>query len=230
VVRALTPQPAKRTFKVAGGLRTFKRVAYKQHLQEIIIMGKTAKKGKKETVSDDELEELEGIEELDELEDEDEDVDEVEDEDEDEPEDEDEDEEDEEPAPKKGKSKKAAKPAAEKKPRQSRAAADGMVGTQELAADLDVTPRELRMVLRKLREQDPVYAPDAETGRYQWKSLKDKQVLKIKKAIKSGLHKQIRDESLQKLKDAKAAEKAAASNDATTKTSKKGKKKNKKAE
>lgn len=190
-------------------------------------MSKSAKKPakSKKTVTDDELEELDGLEELDELEDEDEDEDEVEDEPEDEDEDDDEDDEDEEPAPKKGK-KASKKPA---KPRQSRAAADGMVGTQELAADLDVTPRELRMVLRKLREKDPVYAPDSETGRYQWKSLKDKQVLKIKKAIASGLHKQIRDESLQKLKDQKAAEKAASSNDASAKTNKKNKKGKKKA-
>lgn len=220
---SLSPLPKKRTFRVAGGLRNFTRVSYKKQLQEVIIVAKSAKKPakSKKTVTDDELEELDGLEELDELEDEDEDEDEVE---EDEPEDEDEDEddededEDEEPAPKKGKK-------GSKKPRQSRAAADGMVGTQELAADLDVTPRELRMVLRKLREKDPVYAPDSETGRYQWKSLKDKQVVKIKKAIASGLHKQIRDDALQVLKDKKAAEKAASSNDASAKTNKKGKKK-----
>jgi len=222
VVRSLTPPPEKRKFKVAGGLRTFTRVTHKQHLQEVIIVAKAAKASKKKsTVTDDELEELEGLEELDELEDEDEDE-----ADEEEPEDEDEDDEDEdeEPAPKKGKAKK---PAAKAKPKQSRAAADGLVGTNELAEDLGITARELRMVLRKLREKDPVYAPNGETGRYQWASLKDPQVKKIKKAIDSGLHKQIRDESLQKLKDQKAAEKAAASNDASTKT-KKGKKDKKK--
>jgi hypothetical protein len=223
VVTSLSPLPKKRRFKVAGGIRTFTRVSYKKQLQEVIIVAKSTKKPakSKKTVTDDELEELDGLEELDELEDEDEDEDEVEeDEPEDEDEDEDEDDDDEEPAPKKA--KKAAKP------RQSRAAADGMVGTQELAADLDVTPRELRMVLRKLREKDDVYSPDSETGRYQWKSLKDKQVLKIKKAIESGLHKTIRDEALQVLKDKKAAEKAASSNDASAKTKKNKKKKTKK--
>jgi hypothetical protein len=224
VVTTLKPQPKKRKFKVAGGLRTFTRVSHKKQLQEILIVAKSAKKSKK-AVTDDELEELEGLEELDELEDEDEDVD-VEDEDEPEDEDEDEDE-DEEPAPKKGRGKKS-EPAAKKPPRKSRAAADGMVGTQEVAELCGIDSRQLRMALRELRKKDDSFAPDSETGRYQWKSLNDKQVKKIKKAIDAGLHKEVRDAQLNKLKEQKAAEKEAKTNDATTKTKKKGKK-NKKA-
>jgi hypothetical protein len=215
VVRSLTPLPEKRKFKAFGGLRTYTKVREKYHLQEVIIMAKAAKKGKTAVVTDDELEELEGIEELEDLEEEDEELEEPEDElDEDDDEDDEDEDEDEEEEP----VKKA------KKPRQSRAAANGFVGTQELAEDLGVSSRELRMVLRKLREKDDVYKPDAETGRYQWKSLKDPQVKKIKKAIDSGLHKKIRDESLERLKQDQAAKKAAKSKDASTKT-KKGKKK-----
>jgi hypothetical protein len=223
VVTTLTPQPEKRKFKVAGGLRTFTKVAEKHQLQEVIIMAKAAKKGKKnETVTDEELEELEGLEELDELEeglsDDEDEVEEPEDEDED-------DDEDEEPAPKKGKKAKTPKEV-EKKPRQSRAAADGLIGTQEAAEFVGAKDaRELRMVLRKLREKDPSFAPDAETGRYQWKSLKDKQLVKVKKAFEAGLHTQIKTESLDKLKESQKEKKAAKSKDATTKTKKDKKKK-----
>jgi hypothetical protein len=228
VVRSLSPLPEKRKFKVAGGLRTFTKVREKYHLQEVIIVAKSAKatKNKKSAeVEDSELDELEGLEELDELEEEDEDVeDEEEPDDEDEDEDEDDDDEDddeeEEVAPKK--SKKTSKP------RQSRAAADGLVGTQEVADFCGVSSRELRMVLRKLREKDSKFAPDSETGRYQWKSLKDKQVVALKKAIDKGLHKEIRAASLEKLK-ADQAEKKAAKDARSKTTTKKDKKKKKKA-
>jgi hypothetical protein len=106
--------------------------------------------------------------------------------------------------------------------RPSRAAADGLVGTQEVAEFCGVSSRELRMVLRELRKKNPKFAPDSETGRYQWKSLNDKQVLAIKKAIDSGLHKDIKTASLEKLKADQAEKKA--SKDARSKTTKVGKK------
>lgn len=227
LVKTLTPQPDVRKFRVPGGIRTFKKVKEKQQLQEIIIMAKAAKakKGKKNTdVTDDELEELETIEDIDDLEDleEEDEVDEDEDEDEDEPEDEaddddDEDEEEEVVAEKPKKKKKA-----------SQASKNGFVGTQEVAEYCGVNSRELRMVLRSLRKKDDTFVPDEETGRYQWKSLKDPQIKKIKKAIDAGAAKEIRDEALQKLKDKKAAEKAgkdAKKNTSSTKGKKKGKKK-----
>lgn len=223
VVRSLSPLPDKKRFKVAGGLRTFTKVKQKRHLQEVIFVAKASTKTKNKKsaeVEDSELDELEGLEELDDLEEEDEDVEDEEepdDEDEDEDEDEEDDEdEEEEVAPKK--SKKA-------KPRQSRAAADGLVGTQEVADFCGVSSRELRMVLRKLREKDSKFAPDPETGRYQWKSLKDKQVVALKKAIDKGLHKEIRAESLDKLKADQAEKKAAKDARAKTTTKKSGKKK-----
>lgn len=213
IVKTLSLPAPVRKFKVAGGVRKFKRVKYKHHLQEVIIVAKStkaAKNKKSAEVTDDEIDELEGLEDLDEEledeeveEDEDEDEDEEEDEDEDEEEDdEDEDDEEEEPAAKK---KGKGKPKAKK----SNAAKNGFVGTAELADDLDIDSRTLRMVLRKLREQDDAFAPDSESGRYQWKSLNDPQVKKIRKAIAKGVHKDIKKESLDRLKEKKAAEKAA---------------------
>jgi hypothetical protein len=234
VVRTLSPPPEKRKFRSVGGVRTYTKVKERYHLQEVIIVAKSAKTKTKKSaeVTDTELDELEGIEELDDLEDELEDEvgdeeepdDEEEDEDEDEDEDDEDDDEEEEevPASKNGRGKKASKP------RQSRAAADGLVGTQEVAEFCGVSSRELRMVLRKLREKDTAFQPDSETGRYQWKSLKDPRVKKIKKAIDSGLHKKIRDESLNRLKEQNAAKKAEKENDARAKTKKSSGKKNKK--
>jgi hypothetical protein len=225
VVKSLSPPPEVRKFRVAGGTRKFKRVSYKIQLQEVIIVAKStkaAKNKKSAEVTDDEIDELDGLEDLDEELEEDEDVEEEdedeEDEDEDEEEDDDEDEEEEEPAPKKSKK------------RQSQAAKNGKVGTAELAEDLGIDSRTLRMVLRKLRENDDTYAPDSETGRYQWNSLKDPQVKKIKKAIKDGLDKQIKSESLQKLKERKEAERASAKEKTDKKSAKSttGKKKTKK--
>lgn len=224
MVKSLTPPPDTRKFKVAGGIRKYKRVAFKEQLQEVIIVAKatkTKKNAKSNEVTDDEIDELEGLEDLDE------ELEEAEDEDEDEEESDDEDDDDEEEeAPKKGKGKKASS-----KPKQSQAAKAGFVGTSELAEDLGIDSRSLRMVLRKLREKDEGFAPDSESGRYQWKSLNDPQVKNIKKAIKDGLHTQIKNESLQKLKDKKAAEKGA-KDKTDKKSSKKGKKdkKNKKSE
>jgi hypothetical protein len=49
---------------------------------------------------------------------------------------------------------------------------------------------------------------DADSGRYEWDSLKDKEVIEIGKLIKSGEHKRVQAEALEKLKAKKAADKA----------------------
>ena len=232
VTKTLDYPPEVRKFKVPGGIKKFKRVSYKEARVEVFIVAKATKKStkKKNTeVTDDELDELESVDDLEEEVDEDledEDVDEDEDEDEDEDDedededdedepddedDEDEDEEDEEPPKrKKGKSK----------PRQSRAAKEGLVGTQEIAKAAGCDARTLRMVLRKHK-----VAKDEESGRYQWKSLNDPTVKKILKWIKAGEADSIKKESLDKLKAKKAAEKTAKSKDAASKTTGKKKKK-----
>jgi len=174
----------------------------------VIIVAST--KGRKKAVTEDELEEIEGLEDIEIEDDEDEIEDEIEDDDEEEPEDEDEDEDDE-PAPKakKGRAKKAAP-----KPR---VRDDGMVGTTEVAAEFGVDSRTLRMVLRKHG-----IPKNADSGRYEWEGLNDKTVVKIGKLIAKGEAKAVKTESLQKLKDKKEAEKAAAAK--ATKKTKKAKK------
>ena len=207
VVKTLHPPPDTRTFRTGQGLKKFKLKAVKKTTKEFIIMAKAARTKKKtdeDEILDAELEELE--EELEELEDEDEDED-VELEEETDDEDEDDDEE-EEPAPKKKRSKGAA-------PGKSRAAATGKVGTAEVAAHCGVDPRTLRMVLRKHK-----IAKDEESGRYEWASLKSKEVVKIKKLIDAGEAQEVKREGLEKLKAQKEKERAAAK-----KSGKKGKKK-----
>jgi hypothetical protein len=207
VVKTLTPPPETRTFKVAGGIRKFKRVKYKQHLQEVLIVAKSTKtKGKGKTdITDDELEDLETVDDLEDLEDE-------VDEDEEEDEDEDEDDEEEEPPT------KASRKKAKSKPKQSQASKNGKVGTAEVAEAAGVDGRTLRMVLRKHS-----VPKDEETGRYEWSSLKAPEVKKILKWIEKGEAQDIKNEALDKLKAKKAAEK-----DAKAKTSKTSKKKGKK--
>jgi hypothetical protein len=170
----------------------------------------TKKKSQVDEITDDELEELEGLEEL---EDEDEDEDETEAVEPDDDEEDDEDDEDEEPAPKK-KSKKGKA----KTKRPSRASQDGLVGTQEVAAHCGIDGRTLRMVLRKHKIQK-----DEDTGRYQWDSLKDPEVKKIKKLVDAGEAKAVKQEGLDKLKARNEAKK-----DAKAKTKKSGKGKKKK--
>lgn len=156
-------------------------------------------KGRKKAVTEDELEEIEGLEDIEIEDDEDleiEDEDEVED-DEEEPEDEDEDEEPE-PAPKA--KKRAKKPVAKVKARE-----DGTVGTTEVAAHFNVDSRTLRMVLRKHS-----IPKSADSGRYEWDGLEDKTVVRIGKLIAKGEAKAVKQESLQKLKDKKEAERAVA--------------------
>jgi hypothetical protein len=43
IVKSLDPPPKTRTFKGPGGLRKFKRVKYKKHLQEVLIVAKATK-------------------------------------------------------------------------------------------------------------------------------------------------------------------------------------------
>lgn len=222
MVKSITEPPETRKFKVPGGLRTFTRVRYKRHLQEVLIVARATKKpapkkkGRKNVeVTDDEIDELESVDELeededledDDLDEDDEDTDEDEeddDEDEDEPDDEDEDveedddedddEEDEEEPPKRS-----------KKPRKSRAAAEGKIGTNEIAEKAGVDSRTLRMVLRKHKVKK-----DVETKRYQWDSWKNPTVKKILQWLKDGEAEEIKQESLSKLKETQEAKRAAA--------------------
>jgi hypothetical protein len=226
VVKTLEEPPETRKFKVHGGVKKFKRVAMKKHLQEVVIVAKAAKKSKKNTdVTDDEIDELETVDDLeealeedeDEVEDDDDDEDEDDDEedededdDEDEPDDEDDDEDDEDEEDEKPKKKKS-------KNKGRRRTTAGKVGTADVAEHCGVDSRTLRMVLRKHK-----IAKDDETGRYEWPSLKDPTVKKIKKLIDKGEADNIKKESLDRLKEKKAAEK-----DAKKKTSKSGKKKDK---
>lgn len=159
---------------------------------------------------EDDLDELEGLEELDEIEPDDEDVEEApapkkrrtrkaapkkvveEDEDEDDEEDEDEDE-DEEPAPKRRtRSKTPTKKAPVKKATKkgtsaagkSTKEATGGVGSAELAeaatdlAEVEITGRDVRVYLRKNG-----IPKDEDHGRYVWPSEKNKEFVKLAKAI-----------------------------------------------
>jgi len=226
VVRSITKPPPVRKFKVAGGIRNFYLIKSKKHLQEVLIVARTTKKPAKKApakkrgasrrkkqedveVTDDEIDELESVDELDEdeddleedededLEEEDEDEeeddeDEPEDEDEDDEEDEDEDDEEDEEPPKRS-----------RKPRQSRAAADGKVGTNEIAQKAGVDSRTLRMVLRKHKVKK-----DSETRRYQWSSFKHPTVVKILKWLEDGEADDVKTESLDKLKKTQEAKRA----------------------
>lgn len=221
VVKSITKPPKERVFKVQGGNRKFRRIKYKQQLQEVLIVARATKTPAKKSgssrrkkqedveVTDDEIDELESVDELEEdeeLEEEDEDLDEDEeeedDEDEDEPEDEDEDDEDEDED--EDDEEDEEPPKRSKKPRQSRAAADGMVGTNEIAKKAGVDSRTLRMVLRKHKVKK-----DPETRRYQWKSFNDPTVKKILKWLKAGEAEDIKKESLAKLKEGQEKKRAA---------------------
>lgn len=225
-VKSITKPPETRKFKVQGGLRTFRRIKYKQCLQEVLIVARATKKPaskkgasrrKKQEdveVTDDEIDELESMDELDDDEDlEDEDVEEEE-EDEEEDEDEDEDDEDDEDEPDdededededEDDEEEEAPPKRSKKPRQSRAAAEGKIGTNEIATKAGVDSRTLRMVLRKHNVKK-----DPETNRYQWDSWKNPTVKKILKWLESGEADDIKKESLNKLKETQEKKRAAA--------------------
>jgi hypothetical protein len=206
VIHSVREPPRAITLNTGHGKRKFEAQSIKTRLTKVIIVAST--KNRKKAVTDDELEEIEGLEEM-EVEDE-ELEDEVEDEEEEEPEDEDEDEEEEEaPAPK---VKKTTKTKVKVKGRD-----DGKVGTAEVAAHFNIDGRTLRMVLRKHG-----IPTNSETHRYEWNGLDDKTVVKIGKLIASGEAKAVKQDSLQKLKDKKAADKATA--DGATKKVKKSKK------
>lgn len=212
IVHSVRRPPTEKVFHVAAGRRKFKLAKLTIDKRTILIMAKT--KTRKKPVEQEELEEIEALEELEELEDEEEEdedaedddsEDEEDDEDEDEPEDEeeeDEDEEDEEPAPKR--SKKSAKSKSTTKSNskapKSRAAAEGKVGTQEVAAAAGIDGRALRIMLRKHG-----IPTDEDSGRYQWTSLNHPQVKKILQLVKQGAHKKAAQEGLDKLKAKKAA-------------------------
>ena len=240
VIHSVTPPPKTRTLRGSGGLRKYKRVKFISTDRKVLIVAKTAKKGKgknksADEITDEELEDLEDLEELEDVEDEvdepddeDEDSDEEDDDESDDDEDEDEDDEDEdededdeeeeEPAPKKG---KKGKKGSSKKQSRSRTT-DGKVGTQELADHLGITPRDLRMLLRKLQ-----IPKDEETSRYEWSSMNHPQVKKIVKAHKSGATKEAKQEGLDKLKSkktSKADKKQSSGKSSKSKKGKKGKK------
>jgi hypothetical protein len=205
-VKMLSRPPATRVFRAATGRRKYKLVALHSKITEVIYVAKGTKNRKKSV--DQEAEELAALEEL-----EDDDEEEPELEDEDSEDDEDESDDEDEPAPKKG--KKAPKSA----PKESRAKADGQIGTAELAAHAGVDSRTLRMVLRKHKVEK-----DEESGQYRWKSLKDKEVVKILKLLKSGEAEKIKKESLDALKERQAEKKAGKEAGKKGKKSKKAKK------
>lgn len=220
IVYTITRPKRSRIFRVAGGRRKFKAVAASTTTREFIIMGKSAKEKKKkdnDEITDDELKELESLEDVD-------DEDETTEPDEDTDDDGDEDE-----APKAKKAKKGKKgkkgedeaPAKKRggaAPGKSRAAANGKVGTAEIAAAGGCDARTLRMVLRKHEIEK-----DEETGRYEWDSMKDPTVKKILKLLKDGEADAVKQEGLQRLKDSKAKDAAGKTTDG--KKDKKGKKK-----
>lgn len=206
IVRTINkPPPPEREFRLASSdPKPFKRTRLTKSTRKAIIImatGKTkdkkgsTKKGKtrEKPVEDETLEELTDLEDVEELaEDEDEETTDTSTDDSEDTDDDDDDEEVEKPKKnKKGKKNKKT----------TRAAGNGKVGTQEIAAEAGCDSRTLRMVLRKHAvEKDP------ETGRYEWASLEDKTVKQILKWIKAGEAKDIKKESLDKLKEKKAAE------------------------
>lgn len=210
-VKSLAEPPRLKTLRTSKGPLPFKLVSFKPTTREVIIVART--KNRKKPV-EEEIEELEALEELEELDDEDEeeieDVEEVED-DEDEPDDEDDEDEDEDAPPPKRSSKKSktasSSSSAKKsrtKPAQSRASANGKVGTQEVAEHFGVDGRTLRMVLRKHE-----VAKDPDSGRYEWSSLTNREVVRIGKLIKGGAAKEVKTEQLDKIKNRKSTKTAA---------------------
>lgn len=168
-----------------------------------------AKKPKAEAI-EEELEDLEDLEDL-EVEEDEEDTEEDEDED---TEDDDTEEDDEEDAPAPKKAKKAKKP---------RKRDDGKIGSAELAAALDTSGRELRVMLRQKEVEK------ADTGRYEWDSVDEaveemgfKSIVSAKKGLAASRATRL-DELKERVGKKKDAEKKAAAA-GTSKKSKKSKK------
>lgn len=171
------------------------------------LMPKSKKSAEEEI--DDLVDDLDELEEDEDLVDEDAEDEVEEDDDEADDEDDDEDEDpDEAPKAKKSKSKKAktTKKAAPKKERTG-------VGTVEVAAEAGIEPRQLRAYLRNRKVQPR----DDREGRYEWPSLKDKEVQAILKDIRKGAVTKLNKERIADLKDKKAS--------ASESTKKKSKKK-----
>lgn len=232
-VLTLTRPPRTRIFKVPGGRKKFHAVRVRRVVKELIVYApasakishqthhitsrgvipRMGKKDKNTEVTDDELKELEALEDVEPEADEPDAV--------------------EEETPKKGKKGKKGKknkssdegetPTKRRggaAPGKSRAAANGKVGSAEIAAAGNTDARTLRMVLRK--HEIP---KDSETGRYEWDSMKDPTVKKILKLLKDGEAEKVKQEGLQRLKDSKAEKDAAAkTQDAGEGKKKKGKK------
>jgi hypothetical protein len=206
LVKTLHRPKKERIFRTAQnpGRVKFKAVAATTELKEVILVAKTKKgsskkkgKPKEEELTEEELSELEELDDLEDLDEEESDDDESEDEDEDEPdeEEEDEDEDEDEDEEEDDEEEEDAKPKKKSKPKKKKSRDDGKVGTAELADELGVSARDLRIVLRKEE-----IGKDAESGRYEW-DPDSKTVAKIRKLVKGGAVKEARDESLQKLKD-----------------------------
>lgn len=192
-VTSLFPPDKNRTFRSPTGKRKFTATSTKRFTKEVIIVARKKKDAEvEEIITDEELEELEGLDELDEeLEDDElEEDEEFEDEEEDEEEDEDEDDEDEEeePAPKKrrkGAPAKSKKSASKKSPPKRKSAAErGVVGTVEVAEAAGTTPRQLRIVLRRF--QGNPFTQDEDSGRWEWSSLNHPHVKKLIKMFADG--------------------------------------------
>lgn len=182
----------RRTFRTSRGPRTFVAIQCKRQQRGFIVArrnvrtrakAKTKTKDEEPEDDDDDLEDEALEEEIKDLEDL-EDLEDVED---------DEDEDDEPVAKRKRKTK-------------SRAAKEGMIGTAELAELCDIDPRSLRMVLRKFRGQHGIEI-DPESGRWQWPSVNDPVVRKIKKLIDQGEATKIKSEALTKLKEQQESKK-----------------------
>jgi hypothetical protein len=213
-IRTITRPTKTRTLRVAGGRRKFQAVAVRKEVREFIVyapesvkpQSKSSKEyykhmGKKDktantAVTDDELKES-----LEDLADEepgtDEDTDDASTNG---------------ASAKKGKGKKGKNKVADEDdepkkkrsggaaPGKSRAAANGKIGTAEIAAKGKTDARTLRMVLRKHE-----VAKNPETNRYEWDSWDDKAVKNILKLLKSGEAENVKQEGLQRLKDSKDA-------------------------
>lgn len=122
--------------------------------------------------------------------------------------------------PKKGKKNKGKKDKSSA-PRQTRAAREGKVGTNEIAAEGGTDSRTLRMVLRKHGPDGTgEIDKDPESGRWEWDSMNHRDVRKILGWLKRGEADDVKRDSLNKLKESVEARKAEKKN----KKDKKGKK------
>lgn len=165
---------------------------------EVIDRVEEERMARRKKSDEDEIDALvEGLDE--EVEDEDEDVEEVEDDDEaegvEEADDDDDEEDDEEEDPDEAPAKKGRSKSKSAKAKKERTG----IGTKEVAEEAGVDQRTLRMYLRAQGFQPR----DDRDGRYEWKSLNDKEVQRILKGIKSGEVKKMNKERLDDLKGKK---------------------------